>query len=199
MTRQRWEHMAMMACVVALTGCASARDPLPLAQHVDLDAFMGAWYVVGYTPIVVDKNAHNAVEHYARDEKGRVLTTYQFRKGGFDGPIKTHTPTGFVPDPDQPAVWDMQFVWPFKADYRIAYLSEDGARTIIAHPNRTYAWIMTRTPDVEAVDYAAMLSFLDKAGFDTNTVLRVPHDWRDEAERLRAIERAGSARPLAPR
>lgn len=193
-------RLVLIVCAAMLAAsCRSTRPPLPLAESVDLDAFMGAWYVMGYTPIVVDKHAYNAVEHYARGSDGRILTTYQFRKGGFDGTLKTHAPTGFVTDPDRPAEWEMQFIWPFKADYRIVHLADDGQTTVIAHPNRKYAWIMTRTPQISEATYEARMAELAAAGMNTNKVLRVPHDWSGEKERLKAIERAGRTQPLAPR
>ena len=43
-------------------------------------------------------------------------------------------PRGFVVDRASNAVWGMQFVWPIKADYRIAYLSEDRKRYGLALP-----------------------------------------------------------------
>lgn len=181
-------------------GCGTSRPPLPTPGKVDLPRFMGGWYVVGYTPILVDKGAHNAVEHYARDpDNGRILTTYQFRKGSFDGPLKTYTPTGFVENHETGAEWKMQFIWPFKADYVILYLSEDYQRTIIAHPNRKYAWIMQRTPEVNEDVYAQMLSILEKEGFNPEVILRVPHDWTNEQSRLEALQQAGRERPLVPR
>jgi apolipoprotein D and lipocalin family protein len=182
----------------ALPGCVS-RPPLPTAGVVDLPRFMGAWYVVGHTPIVVDKDAYNALEHYALSEDDRILTTYQFRDGSFDGRVKTYTPTGFVHDPDTRAEWRMQFVWPFKSAYTVLYLSDNYQHTIIAHPNRKYAWIMSRDPALEEQEYEAMLVRLEQAGFDRTRMRRVPHDWSDEAARLTVIERAGSTRPLVPR
>ena len=134
---KRWATLLVTVLIVTagicLSGCAS-RPPLTTPERVDLEGFMGAWYVHGYTPIVVDKDAHNAVEHYFLDAKRRVQTTYSFRKGGFDGKLKTFTPTGFpVKDDPSGARWKMQFIWPFKADYVIAHLSDDGRQTIIAH------------------------------------------------------------------
>lgn len=182
-----------------LAGCATPQPPLPRAEQVDLEAFMGAWYVTGYTPLVVDKDAYNAVEHYALDKKGRVLTTYQFRKGGFDGPLKTYTPTGYIPDPGNPAQWKMQFVWPFKASYHILYVSDDYQETIIAHPSRKYAWIMQRSPRVDHEVYGGLLQQLADAGYDPSIVQAIPHDWEKEEARLKEIEAVGASRPLAPR
>lgn len=185
-----------MILLLLTAGCATSRDPLPTPPYVDLQSFMGAWYVVGYTPILVDKEAHNAVEHYYLAEDGRILTTYQFRKGGFDGALKTYTPVGTVHNKETNAEWRMQFLWPFKSPYIILYLSPEKDRTIIAHPNRKYAWIMQREPQIAESDYAAMLDRLREVGYDPSLLQRVPHDWSHEPERWQRTQAVGRKRPL---
>jgi apolipoprotein D and lipocalin family protein len=181
------------------TGCATNREPLPQAEKVDLKRFMGAWYVIGYTPIIVDKAAHNGVEHYYLNPKNEIETTYSFRDGSTAGPIKTYKPKGFVYDKENNAEWRMQFIWPFKSDYIISYLSEDYDKTIIAHPSRKYAWIMQRSPEMDDTTYDTMLTKLKSAGYDTSVVKRMPHDWSNEQTRLKKIESAGKTEPLVPR
>lgn len=62
-----------------------------------------------------------------------MATTFTFRQGGFDGERKVYTPTGFVRDRESNAVWGMQFIWPFKADFRIVYLDEHSpGRSLVA-------------------------------------------------------------------
>ena len=109
---------------MALIGGCSSHPPLPSPEYVDLERFMGRWYVLGYTPILVDEQAHNAIEHYRLDEKNKIQTTYQFRDGGFDGELKTYTPVGWVHDKSTNAEWRMQFIWPFRSDYIILHLAE---------------------------------------------------------------------------
>ncbi|HKK17034.1 MAG TPA: lipocalin family protein [Opitutales bacterium] len=183
-----------------MSGCASSNNPLPSANEVDLEKFMGVWFVHGYTPILVDKNAHNAVEHYYLNEKNEVETTYRFRDGGFDGELKTYTPTGF-PEKGHPshARWKMQFIWPFKSDYVIIHVSEDYQSTIIGHPSRKYAWIMDRAHEMDAETYEAHLKKLEAAGYDTAVVQRLPQDWSKEEERLKKLKEVGASAPLAER
>ncbi|MEN8661046.1 MAG: lipocalin family protein [Lentimonas sp.] len=169
-------------------GCASKQAPLPTPSHVDIERFMGRWYVVGYTPIVVDKEARNAIEHYRMDADAKIQTTYQFRDGGFDADLKTYTPVGWVHDEATNAEWRMQFMWPFRSDYIILHVDEGYNETIIAHPGRKYAWIMTRSHEVDAADYERMLKQLASAGYDTSIVKRMPHDWSGEAARLNDLE-----------
>ena len=91
--------------------------------------------------------------------------------------MKRYNPRGFVRDTDSNAVWDMQFIWPLKAEYRIIYLSADYARTIIGRSKRDYVWIMARTPDVGEAEFADMLAFLAEQGYDISLIERVPQRW----------------------
>lgn len=179
--------------IIGLTnGCALNDAPLPTAENVNIDLFMGRWYVHGYTPIIVDKNAHNAIEHYRLDADDKIQTTYQFRDGGFDGEIKTYTPVGWVHEKvASKAEWRMQFIWPFSADYIILHLDTDYSETIVAHPSRKYAWIMLRDEMVSDADYDRLLSKLETAGFDTDLMQKLPQNWIGEAERLAEMEADG--------
>lgn len=188
--------LIMALTFLGISGCAS-HPPLATTDYVDLDRFMGSWYVQGYTPILVDKEAHNAVEHYYPAQDGTIRTTYQFRKGAFDGDLKTFTPTGFIYNEATNAEWRMQFIWPFKAQYLIHYLSPDYGQTIIAHPNRKYAWIMSREPQMDETTYQALLDRLLDAGFSRADIQRVPHDWDTEPSRLEVVQSIGASRPLA--
>jgi len=181
-----------------LSGCAHQGD-MKTVEKVDLDRFMGLWYVHGYTPILVDKDAHNAVEHYYRSDDGRILTTYQFRRGGFDGDLKTFKPTGFVHNEKTQAEWRMQFIWPFKSKYLVYGLSDDYQLTVIAHPNRKYAWILYRRSVIPDDLYAEWVDALVSDGFDGEKILRVPHDWSNEEDRLIRFQEVGDRAPLVAR
>ena len=120
MTGRLWPWLLIGG--IACAGCAARRPPIVTVPHVDLPRFMGDWYVIANIPTFVEKDAYNAVESYRLDADGTVATTFTFRQGGFDGKLKRYRPRGFVLDERSNAVWGMQFVWPFKGDFRIVYL-----------------------------------------------------------------------------
>ena len=125
---------APLAAFVALALCACRQDshpPLALAEDVDLERFMGDWYVIANIPTRIERGAHNAVESYRLADDGTIETTFTFRKDGFDGELKRYTPRGFVREGTGNAVWGMRFVWPVKADYRIAWLDRDYTLTVV--------------------------------------------------------------------
>ncbi len=141
---------------------------------------MGDWYVIANIPTFIEKGAHNAVESYQLDADGAIKTTFTFRKGSFDGQLKTYNPRGFIKDPSSNAVWEMQFVWPIKADYRIAYLTPDYTQTVIGREKRDYAWVMARTPQIPASDYENILRFLTDQGYDLSLIRKVPQQWDNQ-------------------
>ncbi len=171
-------HPAMLAATGALFlgGCQSA-PPMKTVDYVDLERFMGDWYVVANIPTFIEQGAHNAVESYRLDDDGTIATTFTFRKGGFDGEKKTYTPRGFVVDTETNALWGMQFVWPFKGDYRIIYLDDDYETTVIGREKRDYVWLMARTPEPPAADYERAVEAIRAAGYDLSELQRVPQRW----------------------
>jgi apolipoprotein D and lipocalin family protein len=173
-------HPARLLAMAALllAGCrASAHPPLALAGDVDLERFMGDWYVIANIPTAIEKGAHNAVESYRLEADGTIATTFTFRKDGYDGKEKRYTPRGYVREGTGNAVWGMRFVWPFKADYRIAYVDPAYTQTVIGREARDYVWIMARTPQIPDADYARLLALLAGQGYDVGQIRRVPQRW----------------------
>ena len=159
-----------------LWGCSVAA-PMPTVAEVDLDRFMGDWYVIANIPTRIERGAHNAVENYRLDADGTIATTFTFRDGSFSGERRVYRPRGFVRNPESNAEWGMQFLWPFKADYRIVYLDPDYRMTIIARKQRDYVWLMARTPQISDAEYARMADRVAELGYDTSLLQRVPQQW----------------------
>lgn len=169
---------SLIACglFVSLLGCSSP-PPIQTASQVNLERFMGDWYVIANIPTFIETEAFNAVESYRLNDDGTIATTFTFRQGGFEGEQKIYRPTGFVVDQESNAVWDMQFLWPFKADYRIVYVNSDYSQTIIGRLKRDYVWIMARTPRLPEEDYQHLLKIIADQGYDLSKIQRVPQRW----------------------
>ncbi len=152
-----------------------SQGSMPVVDYVDLDRFMGDWYVIATIPTFLEKDAYNPVETYKRDDDGTIATTFTFNKGSLDGPTKVFRPRGFVMDETTNAIWGMQFVWPIKADYRIVYLDDNYQQTIIGRNNRDYVWIMARTSMIPEADYINLLAKINSLGYDIDAVQKSIH------------------------
>lgn len=168
-------RIALLTALVtaAVWGCGSV-PTIPTVAGLELDRFMGDWYVIASIPTSFEKNAFNAIESYRLAEDGSIETTFRFNQGGFDGPVKTYRSRAFVMDAGTNAHWGMQFVWPFKAEYRVVYLSPDYSLTIIGRSKRDYVWIMARTPSISEGEYRQALDLIASYGYEKERVQKVP-------------------------
>ena len=169
-----------IALVAALAGCAAVApaDMPPLAQvpHVDLQRYMGDWYVIACIPTFLEKDAYNARESYRLDADGTIPTHFTLNDGAADGPAKHYDSRAFVMDGASNAVWGEQYVWPIKADYRISWLSPDYTEVVVTREKRDNVWIMARTPAIPAADLARLMDFVASQGYDIGKLRRVPQD-----------------------
>ena len=164
---------ALVALVSVLVGC-EAPAPMDTVDHIDLESFMGDWYVLASAPTVFEKEAFNAVETYTLDDDGSVDTVFTFNKGAPDGPVKSFRSRGFVRDTGTNAEWGVQFIWPFRAEYLIVYVDEAYETTIVARTKRDYAWVMSRSPQIPEAEYDALIARLVDLGYDPAAIRRVP-------------------------
>ena len=169
-------HPVAVPLIMLLSACSS-HPPMKTVEHVNLDRFMGDWYVIANIPTFIEKQAFNAVETYAPGKSGTIDTTFRFRKGGFEGPVKKYKPTGYILDTQSNALWSMQFIWPIKADYRIVYIDQDYKHVVIGREARDYVWLMSRQPEISDKDYQQFRNMISKLGYDAEKLQRVPQQW----------------------
>ena len=169
-------YAGLLIGVFIFEGCLTMarRPPIQTVKHVELERFMGPWYVIANIPTFVEKGAHNAVESYALNADGTIATTFTFNAGSFAGRLKRHTPRGFVRDKQSNAVWGMQFMWPFKGDYRIVYLDKNYTQTVIGRQKRDYVWMMARKPVISESDSQRLLDLIANQGYDISKIQKVP-------------------------
>ena len=164
--------------IILLSACGNQNmKPIETVEHVEIDRFMGDWYVIANIPTFIETDAHNAIESYALNEDGTIATTFTFHDASPDGELKTYRPTGFIVDEQSNALWGMQFIWPFKAEFRVIYLDDNYQTTIIGRCKRDYVWLMSRQPEIEDDSYRSLLAFMESQGYDISKVQKVPQVW----------------------
>lgn len=172
----KWPTIASI--LLLLQACSHTPEiALPRAKNVDLSRFMGDWYVIANIPTFIEKGAHNAIESYAMNKDGTVDTTFSFYQDSFKGELKKYNPTGYVSENNN-SEWDMQFIWPFKAEYIISYLSKDYKHTIIARSDRDYLWVMSRSPVIDEELYQSLIQRSVDMGYQRELIIKVPQQIR---------------------
>lgn len=171
--KPRWVATFVSAAVL-LAACSQQRQTIRPVEQIDLPRFMGDWYVVAHIPTFIERDAYNAIESYALSPDGEIKTTFRYRNGSFDSPIRTLHPAARVDPDSRNAVWEMRFIWPIRAQYIIAYIDHDYQQTIIARDARDYVWIMARSPTISDEDYKKLVGRVEQLGYSTALLRKVP-------------------------
>ena len=166
--------VAAAITITLLTACSS-QPPMATVDKVDLQRFMGDWYVIANIPTFLEQGAHNPVESYALNADGTIATTFTFNADSFEGEKKIYHPKGFIRNTESNAEWGMQFIWPIKADYRIVYLDDDYQFTVIGRNSRDYVWIMARNAQIPDQIYGELRDFVIDLGYDPELLQKAPH------------------------
>ena len=89
----------------------SASSELPemkTVEYVDIERYMGDWYVIANIPTFIEKGATNAIESYRLRDGGIIETTFSFYEDSPDGEKKIYKPTGYIHNKETNAEWAVQ-------------------------------------------------------------------------------------------
>lgn len=179
---------AVLLCGLFTSACAtfsaSTPSPVAIAPSVDLQRYSGDWYLIAHIPTSRDIEAHNAQENYALRPDGSIGITYRNRLGGFDGGHKLMTPTAYVIENSNNALWGVRFgwYWPFIYEYRIAHVEPDYSVVIVARSKRDFLWLFSREPRIENAQLTRYTELVKSWGYDVSKLIRVPQQWPNPAD-----------------
>ena len=158
-----------------LAGCATVSRPLPAAvATVDLDRYMGRWYVISHVPYFLEKGKVASYDTYARRSDGRLTNNFTFREQTVDGPEKTWEGVARVVDPVSNATWKVSFVWPVSVTYKIFALDPDYRWAVVGTKDGGLLWVLARERRLAPDTYTAILTELREKGLATSGLSLVP-------------------------
>jgi len=170
------KKMMLLTITFFLAGCAvfSNDPPLDTVEAVDLDRYMGQWYVIANIPYFGERGNVAGQAIYRQRDDGRMDDIYLYRDGSFDEPQEQLDGVAWVVDERTNARWKVRFFWPFTFDYYIVDLDDEYQWSLVGHPSRKYAWIMAREPQMDEALYQRLLTRFEDLGFESSALLKVP-------------------------
>jgi apolipoprotein D and lipocalin family protein len=153
-----------MVAVIFSSACTTGKygtlPELKTVSHVDVNRYLGTWYEIASFPQRFQKNCVYTRATYSLREDGKIKVANQCRDKTPDGKLREAQGKAWVVDPHTNAKLKVQFFWPFSGDYWIIDLGPDYEYAVIGHPERTYLWILSRTPQMDEKTYQAILDRL---------------------------------------
>lgn len=159
---------------IGLVGCGDSRPPLKTVPHVDLQRYLGTWYVVANIPYSLENGKVATADVYTMRDDGMMGNSYVFRRNDFSAPEEHWDGYAWVIDGTGNAEWRVRFIWPFSATYLVIDLDPDYRWAVVGHPSRDLFWVLSRTRQLDATIYAGILQRAAAQGYDVSRVAPVP-------------------------
>ena len=141
---------------------------------IDLQRFMGRWYVIGRVPNFVERGHVASVNTYTLRDDNKVAIHYQFREG-FAEPEEEIDIRAKVDEDSGNRRWRTWFYRVVPTHTRILEVAPDYSWALIGYPGREMAWIFAREPDMDNATYRQLATRLrDKYDVNTDKLKRVP-------------------------
>lgn len=163
-----------LLCALLLTACSTPQPPLKTVARVELDWYMGDWYVFANIPYSLEKGKVGTLDRYAMRPDGRMDNIFRFRKGSLDAPMEEWKGVAWVHDKKTNAEWRVQFIWPLRSPYLIIDLDKDYQWSVIGYPSRKLAWVLSRKTTLDEATYQGILTRMRAQGYDTTKLEKVP-------------------------
>lgn len=159
-------------------GCSTTGNTMKTVDRVEIDKFMGPWYVLAGRFTFLEKEVHNGLEKYTwNSDKERIDVDFTYNKGSFTGPQKSIPQKAWVYNQDSKAHWKVSPFWPFKFDYLIVALDKDYQWTVVGVPDQKYVWIMARDWKNPEATIEKATQQLQAIGYSAKDLVRVPQQW----------------------
>ncbi len=167
----------LLILALILASFLKGADTMKTVESVDLEKFMGKWFVISLVPNMIEKGATNSSDTYVLNNDGTIDITYDAIKDGQARQIKQK---GTVVDKKSNAEWSIQMRKPFvpfmKFPFKIVYVDENYEYMAVGYPKNTMGWIMGRTPNITDKEYEKIITSLIKLGYTKDQFEFVVHD-----------------------
>ena len=168
--------MGLLVCAATMGAAQAEMAPLQTVPSVDVPRYMGTWHEIAKYPNWFQKKCASSTQAtYTLQADGRVqvLNRCKTDKGEWSealgtarqigGPTSAQLKVRFAPE------W-LSFIPLVWGDYWIIDLDTDYQWVVVSEPKREYLWILSRTPQMPAATYQALLGKLEKLGFDLKRI-----------------------------
>ena len=163
----------VLACSLPCLLCACASGPPPatleVVPRVDLGRYAGRWYEIASFPQRFQRGCTDSRADYRLRDDGTVEVRNSCLRGGR---VDTAEGRAWVVGTTTGAKLKVSFFWPFRGDYWIVDLDPDYRWAVVGHPDRTYGWILSRTPAMDEETYQGILGRLREQAYDTGRFVR---------------------------
>jgi len=165
----------LILIIIFIQACSSTGKPDGVTPISDfqLDRYLGKWYEIARLDHKFERGLEQVTANYSLNADGTVKVTNR----GFSVSKKewqqAEGKAQFVGSTDEGHL-KVSFFGPFYGSYIVFALDEINYQyALVSGPDKSYLWVLSRTPTLDSDVYNDLLSKAQAAGFDTSQLIKV--------------------------
>jgi apolipoprotein D and lipocalin family protein len=164
--------LLMAVLMLSLGACTGVPERLEPVRDFQLSRYLGTWYEIARLDHSFERGLSRVSARYSMRDDGAVRVVnrgYSAARGAW---AEAEGKARFVAGPDLGHL-EVSFFGPFYGSYVILDLDPDYRYSLVAGPDRSYLWILSRTPQLEAAVLDRLVARARQWGFATDELILV--------------------------
>ena len=166
-------HLFLILCAALLAGCVAVPDGIQPVSGFQAERYLGTWYEIARLDHGFERGMSRVTAEYRQRDDGGIAVVNR----GYLADSKTWKQADgkayFVQSPDI-GYLKVSFFGPFYGSYVVFELDEkDYRHALVAGPDRSYLWLLARSPTLDAATRERLVARAKAAGFDTSKLIFV--------------------------
>lgn len=166
----------ILVITLMLAGCTGLPDQVYPVEDFDIDRYLGKWYEIARLDHRFERGLSNVSAEYSLRDDGLIAVT----NSGLDtntNEWKRIEGKAKPVDDSTKGHLKVSFFGPFYGSYVIFELDESAySHAFVAGYNKSYLWLLSRTPDVSTELRERFVKRASELGFDVAELIFVEHD-----------------------
>ena len=163
----------LFLCVLVLAGCVGRPENIVPVSNFDTARYLGKWYEIARLDHSFERGLSHVTADYSLRQDGGLKVLNRGYKDA-DAKWKEAEGKAYFVDKKDVAYLKVSFFGPFYGSYIVFDLDQqDYSYSMISGPDKSYLWLLSRTP---TMDPALQQRLVEKArglGFDTSKLIYV--------------------------
>ena len=168
--------LPLLTIPLLLTACLGMPDGVKPVNNFELGRYLGTWYEIARLDHSFERGLSNVTAEYSLRDDGSVRVInrgYSAKKGEWK---QAEGKARFVGAEDQ-GYLKVSFFGPFYGSYVVFELDRDNYEyAFISGPDRSYLWLLARTPVVSDEVMSRFEQQAGELGFELDELVLVSHE-----------------------
>lgn len=161
-----------LALALLLAGCVGKPDNITPVGQFDTAKYLGKWYEIARMDHSFEKGLSKVSAEYSlRDDGGLKVVNrgYNAAKATW----KEAVGKAYFVGPSDQGYLKVSFFGPFYGSYIVFELDRDYQYSLVSGPDKSYFWLLSRTPAMDTATLQGLVAKAKALGFDTSKLIYV--------------------------